>query len=244
MAKKSVRRKAAKKAAKKKSPSPPRRSISRQTRPKEPSWVKALRMRKEPLSLAIEENGEIAFWKYSFNGPHDYNLMAWHPEGDLDFGFDEPSRREHYRLDTPAFRRLGYRTKRARIIDLLEENGADLGDVVPWQDTEQGLNEWLDSPPSLPCESELSLSGFAISEWDNQYRPGHPIHDALTPGERKLLGIIQGDSAGPGSDGCMLVTVECTLDDLNEIIRQKKLPFVVVEDKRFRKPTLSVLAKK
>ena len=157
---------------------------------------------------------------------------------------NEAPRRKHYGLDAPAFRRLGYRSKRARIIDLIEENGADLGDVVPWQDTEQGLDEWLDSPPSLPCESELCLSGFAISEWDNQFQPGNPIYDALTPKERRLLGIIKGENASPGGDGCMLVTVECTLEDLNEIIRQKKLPFVVVEDKRFQKPAKSVLAKK
>jgi hypothetical protein len=42
----------------------------------------------------------------------------------------------------------------------------------------------------------------------------------------------------------MVTTVTCTRDDLNAIIRQKKLPFVVVEDKRFEKPSQSVLAKK
>ncbi len=184
MVKKPVRRKPAKNAAKKKPPSPPKKATKRHATLKDPQWLKALRRRKQPLSLVIDEDGQIAFWKYSFDGPHDYNLMVWHPEGDLDFGFDEP-----------------------------------------------------------PSEAE-EVCDSAISEWDNQYRPGHPIHDALTPKERKLLGIRQGDAGGPASGGCMVTTVTCTRDDLNAIIRQKKLPFVVVEDKRFEKPSQSVLAKK
>jgi len=184
MVKKSARAKAAKKAAKKKSPRSSRRSVSQKTEPTEPLWVKALRKRKQPLSVAIEEHGEIAFWKYSFDGPHDYNLMAWHPEGDLDFGFDA-------------------------------EQPEDEEDC---------------------CENP-------VSAWDNQYLPGHPIHDALTPRERKVLGMEQGDVGGPASCGCMLVTVECTLEDLNEIIHQKKLPFIVVEDKRIQKPAKSVLTR-
>lgn len=183
MAKKSELISGEKKAAWKRSPSSPGRSVSCKTRPKEPSWLKALRRRKQPLSLAIEEDGEIALWKYSFDGPHDYNLMVWHPEGDLDFGFDEQE-----------------------------------------------------------SEDEEDCCERAVSEWDNQYQPGHPIHDALTPKERRVLGIKQGDAGGPASDGCMLVTVECTLEDLNEILCQKKLPFVVVEDRRFKKPTKSVRA--
>jgi hypothetical protein len=181
MAKKPVRRKPAKKAARKKPPSSRKKTTQRRAKPKEPSWLKSLRRRKQPLSLAIEEDGEIAFWKYSFNGPHDFNLMVWHPEGDLDFGFDDPS---------------------------------------------------------------STYDEATLYEWDNQYQPGHPIHDAMTPRERKLLGIRQGDVGGPASGGFMVVTVECTLDDLNAIIRQKKLPFVVVKDKRFEKPSQSVLAKK
>lgn len=229
MAKKAVRRKAAKKAAKKNSPSPSRRSVSRNARPTEPSWVKALRKRKEPLSLAIEEDGEVAFWKYSFNGPHDYNLMAWHPEGDLDFGFDEPTRRERYGFDTLSFKRSGYRTKKAQVIDTLKKLGNEhlLDKGIPWHDSEQGLNNWLDASPD-----EVEFPEPPVSEWDNQYRPGHPIHDALTPKERKLYGITQGDAGGPASDGCMVTCVTCSMDDLNTLIRKKGLPFVVVEDKR------------
>jgi hypothetical protein len=55
-------------------------------RPLEPSWVKEPRKRKQALSLAIDEQEHIAFWKCSCDGPHNYNLMAWHPEGDLAFG--------------------------------------------------------------------------------------------------------------------------------------------------------------
>lgn len=175
MAKKTATRKTAKKAARREPLASRKKGGSRRTkarRPPEPAWVKELRKRKQPLSLAIDEQGHIAFWKYSFDGPHDYNLMAWHPEGDLDFGFDEPA---------------------------------------------SGDDDF--------CE-------LAISEWDNEYRPGHPIHDALTPKERKLFGITQGDAGGPASDGCMVVAVKCTLDDLNTLIRKKGLPFVVVEDKR------------
>jgi hypothetical protein len=184
MAKKSAGRKTAKKTAKKRSASPLKGSVNPKAKPEEPLWVKSLRNREQPLSLAIEEYGEIAFWKYSFDGPHEYNLMAWHPEGDLDFGFD------------------------------------------------------AEQP-----EDEEDCCANPVSEWDNQYLPGHPIHDALTPRERKVLGMEQGDVGGPASDGCMLVTVACTLEDLNDIIRQKKLPFVVVEDKRFQKPTKSLSAK-
>lgn len=161
----------------------PRKPKGRAPRAPEPPWLKALRKREEPLSLAIDEDGQIEFWKYTFEGPHDYNLMVWHPEGDLDFGFDEP-----------------------------------------------------------PSDDE-EMCDYEVSEWDNQYQPGHPIHDALAPKERKLLGIRQGDAGGPASGGCMVTTVTCTLDDLNAIIRHKKLPFVVVEDKRFKKPSHSVLAK-
>jgi hypothetical protein len=152
-------------------------------KPKEPQWLRTLRKRKEPLSLAIDEQGCIEFWKYSFVGPHDYNLMAWHPEGDFDFGFDA----------SPS-------------------------------DDESG-----------ECP---------VSEWDNQYRPGHPIHDSLTPKERRQWGFIQGNCGGPASDGVMATRVTCSLDDLNEIIRRKKLPFVVVEDKRRIKPTASVFGTK
>lgn len=181
VAKKSVRRKPAKKAVKR-PPSNARKVVS--TTPKEPRWLKVLRRRKRALSIAIEKDGAIAFWKYSFDGPHDYNLMVWHPEGDLDFGFDEPPSGEE-----------------------------EMGDP-------------------------------AISEWDNQYRPGHLIHDSLTPTERKSLGMRQRDAGGPASGGCMTTTVTCTLDELNVILRTKKLPFFVVEDKRFARPSHPVPAKK
>jgi len=240
MAKKTVRRKQVKKATRRKPASSTKKSAKRYLRGKRPvvpPWMKDLRKRKQPLSLAIEEGGEIAFWKYSFDGPHDYNLMVWHPEGDLDFGFDEPTRRERYGMDTSAFRRLCYRSKKTRLIEAMDGFGHDymLEEGLPWRDTEEGLAEWLDARAVDECEEP------PISDWDNQYRPGHLIYDALTPKERKLLGIRQGDAGGPASGGCMVTTVTCTLGDLNAIIRQKKLPFVVVEDKRSEKATKSVL---
>jgi hypothetical protein len=90
----------------------------------EPQWLTDLRQRKEPLSLAIDERGYAEAWKYSFEGPHVYNLMVWHPEGDLDFGFDDPTRRERYGVDTPAFRRLCHQAKTDHLLDAI----ADLGD--------------------------------------------------------------------------------------------------------------------
>lgn len=207
----------------------------------EPSWLSALRKREQPLSLSIDEQGQIEFWKYSFEGTHDYNLMAWHPEGDLDFGFDELTRRERYGLDTTAFKRSGYGSRKARTIESLERFGNEhlLKEGIPWPDSEQGLDGWLDA-----CPSENEFPEPFVSEWDNQYRPSHPIHDALTPKEREVLGISQNDAGGPASGGCMVTTVNCSMDELNEVIRKKKLPFVVVEDKRFEKPSHSVLSKK
>jgi hypothetical protein len=180
MAKKKTPKSRGKKVSPKKAKARSKPAGNRSTRvkPKEPQWLRTLRKRKEPLSLAIDEQGYIEFWKYSFDGPHDYNLMAWHPEGDFDFGFDASSDDES-------------------------------------------------------CEC-------AVSEWDNQYRPGHPIFDSLTPKERKEWGIVQGDCGGPASDGVMVTRVSCAMDDLNEIIRRKKLPLLVVEDRRSPKPNLKL----
>jgi hypothetical protein len=230
VAKKTARRKPAKKITKRRATSSRKKNTTHRSKPTEPSWVKVLRKRKEPLSLAIEENGEIAFWKYSFDGPHVYNLMAWHPEGDIDFGCDEPTRRERYGLDTPSFKRLSYKSKKVRVAEALESLGHEymLDDGLPWQDTEQGLNDWLavnvieDGIPEPPT----------TSAWDNQYLAGRPIHDALTPKERKLFGIAQWDIGGPASGGCMATFAECSMEDLNTLIRKKGLPFVVVEDQR------------
>jgi len=193
----------------------------------EPPWLQDLRKRKEPLSLAIDEQGYIEAWKYAFEGPHDYNLMIWHPEGDLDFGFDAPTRRERYGLDTPGFRRLSFEKQKARLIDAIYDLGDDhlLDDGPPWPDTEVGISEWLDETAD---EDDEPL----ISEWDNQHRVGHPIYDALTPSERAKYGVSQGDAGGPGSEGCMVTSVKCSMAELNDLIRRKKLPFVFVEDRR------------
>jgi hypothetical protein len=193
----------------------------------EPDWLTDLRQRKQPLSLAIDEQGYVAAWKYSFEGPHDYNLMVWHPEGDLDFGFDDPTRRERYGVDTPVFRRLNYQAKKAHLLDVIADLGDEhlIEDGPPWKDSEKGMEEWLDQVFASEDDSP-------ISEWDNQYCVGHPIYDALTPKERAAYGIRQGNAGGPASDGCVVTAVACSMADLNELIRRKKLPFVVVEDRR------------
>jgi hypothetical protein len=193
----------------------------------EPHWLTDLRKRKEPLSLAIDEQGYVEAWKYSFEGPHVYNLMVWHPEGDLDFGFDDPTRRERYGVDTPAFRRLSSQAKTAHLLDAIADLGDDhlIEDGPPWEDSEKGMDEWLD-------QAFVSEDDSPVSEWDNRYRVGHPIYDALTPKERAAYGIRQGNAGGPASDGCMVTAVACSMSDLNELIRRKRLPFVVVEDRR------------
>lgn len=214
-----------KKAAKKRVPGHRTRPAGRA---QEPKWLRALRERTEPLSLALDEAGRIEFWKYSFDGPHDYNLMAWHPEGDLDFGFDEPTRRERFQLDTPTFKRLSYKTKRERLIEILESGGymEILDGVVPWEDTEEGITKWLDTPAGDDFDD------LPVSEWDSQYRPGNLIFDELTPAERKKYGIAQADFSSPGGDGPIATNVRCSVKQLNDLLRSKNLPFVVVADRR------------
>lgn len=193
----------------------------------EPKWLRDLRERKEPLSLAIDESGYIEAWRYAFEGPHDYKLMIWHPEGDLDFGFDAPTRRERYELDTPTLRGLSFETQKATLIDAIYDLGDDhlLADGMPWLDTEVGMSAWLDEQADSDDEP-------LISEWDNQHRFGHPIYDVLMPKERAQYGVRQGDAGGPGSGGCMVTSVQCSMAKLNELIHRKNLPFVVVEDRR------------
>jgi len=243
MAKKPTKRKTTKKKTARKPVAtlkPLANQRSERGTPRDPEWLLELRKREEPLELAIDEYGKIVAASYDFNGNHDFNITIHHPDGDIEFGWDALRRRKKHGAESKAFRKLPYSKKKAWILRRLRRLGDDIGldDDPPWTGGVKGMEIWLDE--SDDCDYEDCSSGG----WMNEYLVGHPIHDALTPIERKLLGIRQGDAGGPASGGCMVTTVTCTLDDLNAIIRHKKLPFVVVEDKRFTKPSHSVLVKK
>jgi hypothetical protein len=197
----------------------------------EPPWLRRLRRRKEPLNLAIGEQGQIEPWRYSFDGDHDYNLVIWHPEGVLDFGYDEPSRGERLGVDTTAFRRLPYTKQKDRVLQAIVDSGVEhlLENGLPWRGGQRGMLRWLAGTPGVPDEF-----GPATSSWFNQYLVGHPLHDALTPRERKSLGIERLDIGGMGGDEVMAVKVSCSLAALNTALEKKGLPMRVVEDRRSR----------
>jgi hypothetical protein len=193
-----------------------------------PQWLRDLRKRKEPMPLRIDSKGYIEAWRYSYDGPHDYNLMIGHPEGDLDLGIDNPTLREHYIVDNESFKRLSYEAQKARLLQEIEFccDGHLIEEGLPWDDTEVGMNTWLDQND----HERGNEPGFW--RWHHPYCVGYPIHDALTTEERETFGIREVDIGELDSDGFIVVEVECTMDALNEIIRRKKLPFLVVEDWR------------
>ncbi len=120
------------------------------------------------------------------------STTSWRrPQGDLDFGFDDPTLRERSGVDTPAFRRLSYQAKTAHLVDAIAADGDDhlIEDGEPQEDSEKGMEERLD-------QAFVREDDSPISEWDNQYRVGQPIYDALTPKERAAYGISQGNAGG------------------------------------------------
>jgi hypothetical protein len=195
----------------------------------EPPWLRRLRRRKEPLRLAISEDGEIVAWKFSFDGDHDYNLVIWHPEGDLDFGYDEPSRGERLGVDAAAFRRLPYTKQKGRVLQAIVDSGVEhlLENGLPWRDGQRGMLRWLSAAPVIPDEFSPSISPCI-----NEYLFGHAIHDGFTTKERKALGIQQRDIGGMGSDEVMAVVVSGSMADLNTALKKKGLPMRIVEDRR------------
>jgi len=194
----------------------------------EPPWLQDLRKRKEPLSLVIDENGCVEALRYSFDGPHDYNLTVWHPEGDLDLGIDNPTLREWYDADIESFQGLSYEAKKARLLETITDCGDEhlLEEGLPWDDTEEGMNSWLDQN-----DHERGNDRY-FWRYHHPYCVGHPIHDVLSPEEQDTSGIWEIDIGTPDSDGCLVTYVECTMAALNDLIRRKKLPFAVVEDRR------------
>lgn len=238
-AKKSRPKAAIKKIAKKSSPR--RRVVAakkrsrKQAKPqrrREPEWLRELREREVPLEVKIDEQSTIVAASYGFEGGFDFNITIHHPEGDFEFGWNALRRREKYKADTKAFRKLPYPKKKAwlakRILDTYGEVVTE--DDPPWKGGVKGMNAWLDS--SDDCDYEDYGSG-----WKNEFLVGHPIHDALTPKERAALGIRQVDACSMASGPIMAVVVDCSMDDLNAVLQRKQLPFVVVADKRVARLT-------
>jgi len=196
-------------------------------RPREPEWLRDLRGREEPLQLEIDEQHKIVAASYDFEGTCDFNITIHHPDGDFEFGWNAPRRREKYKADTDAFRRLPYAKQKAWLAERTLDGDGEcvLEGDLPWKGGVAGMNAWLDSADE--CDYEDSFSG-----WKNEFLVGHPIHDALTPEERSSLGVRQVDACSMASGPIMAVRVECSMDELNEVLKRKRLPFVVIADRR------------
>jgi hypothetical protein len=174
--------------------------------------------------VMIDEQHKIVAVSYDFNGERDFNITIHHPEGSFEFGWDAVRRRQKCGAESKTFRQLPYAKKKAWLLKRLGDNvGPD--EELPWAGGVKAMDEWLDGSDDSDYEE-------CSSGWANEYLVGHPIHDALTPEEREAWGIHQVDACSMASGPIMAVRVECSLNDLNTLLQQKRLPFLVVKDNR------------
>ena len=199
---------------------------ARDRQSEEPRWVKQLRKRKQPLELAISSVGWLLPASYDFNSSYEFGVVVHHPEGNLEFGRNRPTNRERYGADTAGFARLTYAKQKERLCEAFIDKYGEILTPLPWEKGQRGLAKWLAEPvDELDCDTELS-------PWLSEYMVGHPVFSALSPSVRKRLGISQGETGGPGSDGPVVTRVTCTMEDLNHALRRNGLPFVIVRDDR------------
>jgi hypothetical protein len=152
-------------------------------------------MSDEPKVLLTFQHGDIIVAKrYGFiEGKNERGVMVERDDGShhVYTVSTNPTNAELYRIKVPAD--ASYEEKRRAIEPVIEELD-DRGRDVPDLSTPVQIDQWLASEAEMN-ESQSDTWGARV----NQYAPGFAIMDALTPDERKALGLRESDLGGPAS---------------------------------------------
>ena len=198
--------------------------------------IEKLKNLNTPLEITIDE-GIIEASNVDYGDKYDVSIIFNHPEGEIEIGYDYPTRREQYDFDNKDFEKLNYEQKRLHYLKEIQGTDELNEDECPWiiydretqqytkeSDCEEAMNKWLDEKYG---SNEYELESLLDTRNDvSEYAPGFEIYEALSNEERQSLGLRIAYTGHPASSW-QVVFIDCNADQLNQVLREKKLPFIV-----------------
>jgi hypothetical protein len=195
-----------------------------------------LAKKNKPLPIRVGEQDDIAGCECGFNATLEFSCVFAHPEGNIEIGYDCPTRRSVFCKDTESFPGLPYETQVAAIVEEARVIGFRFDEEEPpwlWRaksvQQEAALQAWLDGNlgDDLDDQGEQeflwSLSGVG------EHLPGFAILERLPKADARQLNMRAVDIGGPASS-VEAVVVDCSRDQLDAVLRRSNLPFVLQDD--------------
>ena len=165
------------------------------------SLIDSLRGRAAPLLIDIDERGCIVAAEYDFSSPYYVGVVFGHPEGDIVFGVDQPTRAQSLDLGSPEFVGLPYAAKKATIMNKLG--------YCPWIDFSDEPDELADTEECLDRWLAEILDGDEFISWIpreiSECLPRYDLLSALDQATQKRFGLREVDIGGPASGGCWVI---------------------------------------
>jgi len=189
---------------------------------------------KKPKVLLTRDDFAIVAKKYAFVEGHGLaGIAALCDDGSTKFFTDirSPTYKQYFKIDLPDD--ASYETKKCAVLKAADWKFPDefqwaetdeRGDIIPGTDTDERLTKWLNS--KVDDEGILEAwGGTTMSE----YAPGFALMRSLSEEDIKRLDLREGNLASPGT-WVPCVVSQASLEDLNEVIAGKDLPFIFVDD--------------
>jgi hypothetical protein len=185
-----------------------------------------------PKVLLTRDGGVIVAKKYTFvEGHGKAGIAALRDDGANEFFVEKafPTYKDYYKIDVADD--AGFAAKKRAVLAVTgwlpeEYQWADIdenGGVVPGTDTDERLTAWLNA------EIDEDLLDTWGGETSTAYAPGFVLMQSLSEQEIKKLDMREGNLGGP------VISVPCvfchaSLEELNDVIARKDLPFIFVDD--------------